>query len=513
MRSIQFKDFNGYLVSSSHNTSNIAQNNSYAINNLNWQVKQGEHWVLLGKNGSGKSALTATLIGQAVCESGRRDSTIKHVEIVSSDAQKQLLNQELVREQEHDAPSLVRDIIYSASEAADDANSFDVDPFDDALCQQLIAAFDFERLLSRHFRDLSTGETRKLLLIKALSAKPDLLVLDEPFEGLDTHSVTKLCEILDALSSDARCFDARCFDERTDTSFILVLNRLDHIPSFVTHYGYVNDGQLQHTLAKPTEEQIADLLKLLHIETTSLSIPKAERAHADKAFTGEVLVNLKNAKVAYGGEAVFKNLNWTIKKHQHWQLTGRNGSGKTCLLNLITGDNPQCYNNDIEVFGYQRGSGESIWMIKQHIGYISNALHMDYRVGVSALNTIISGFFDSIGLYQPPTDEQKNIAMQWLELLGLDNKQGTPFTQFSYGDQRMLLIARAMVKHPTLLILDEPCLGLDEANRLRVLMLIEKICDASVGGVSGTTVIYVNHHSEDRIKGIDHYLAMEDFNQ
>ena len=223
------------------------------------------------------------------------------------------------------------------------------------------------------------------------------------------------------------------------------------------------------------------------------------------------LVKLKNAKVAYGGEAIFQNLNWTIKRHQHWQLSGRNGSGKTCLLNLITGDNPQCYSNDIEVFGYQRGSGESIWQIKQHIGYISNALHMDYRVGASALNTVISGFFDSIGLYQAPTEEQKHIAMQWLKLLGLESKHGTPFTQLSYGDQRMLLIARAMVKHPTLLILDEPCLGLDEANRLRVLLLIEKICEASVDGV-GSTVIYVNHHAEDRIKGIDHYLAMEDFN-
>ena len=500
VRAIQFKDFNGYLANSSSNPLNMAHKGSYAIRNLNWQVKQGEHWVLLGKNGSGKSALTATLIGQAVCESGKRDSTIKHVEIVSSDAQKQLLNQELVREQEDEAPSLVRDILYSASAAAgaDNVDSFDADSFDLDLCQQLIEAFDFERLLSRHFRDLSTGETRKLLLIKALSAKPALIVLDEPFEGLDAHSVTKLRDILDALSSD----------ERTDISFILVLNRLDHIPAFVTHYGYVNNGQLQHTLANPAEEQITDLLKLLHIGTTSLSIPKAEHSQVDKAFTGEVLVNLQNAKVAYGGEAVFKNLNWTIKKHQHWQLTGRNGSGKTCLLNLITGDNPQCYNNDIKVFGYQRGNGESIWQIKQHIGYISNALHMDYRVGASALHTVISGFFDSIGLYQPPTDEQKNIAMQWLQLLGLDNKQSTPFTQFSYGDQRMLLIARAMVKHPTLLILDEPCLGLDEANRLRVLMLIEKICEASE-----STVIYVNHHREDRIKGIDHYLAMEDFNQ
>lgn len=495
MRSIQFKDFNGYLANSSQNSSNIANTGSYAINNLNWQVNQGEHWVLLGKNGSGKSALTATLIGQAICESGTRESGIERIGIVSSDAQKQLLNTEL----EQDEPSLVSEILYSANVH-----------FDTDICQQLIGAFAFERLLNRHFRDLSTGETRKLLLIKALSSKPDLLVLDEPFEGLDAHSVTKLREILDKLSADIN----------TSISFVLVLNRLDQIPSFVTHYGYVNEGQLQHTLANPSAEQKADLLKLLHIETTDLTIPKTESALLYKAFEGDVLVKLKNAKVAYGGEAIFQNLNWTIKRHQHWQLSGPNGSGKTCLLNLITGDNPQCYSNDIEVFGYQRGSGESIWQIKQHIGYISNALHMDYRVGASALNTVISGFFDSIGLYQAPTDEQKDIAKQWLDLLGLGEKSATPFTQLSYGDQRMLLIARAMVKHPTLLILDEPCLGLDEANRLRVLLLIEKICAASVEGTSvdgtsvdgvGSTVIYVNHHAEDRIKGIEHYLAMEDF--
>lgn len=497
MRSIQFKDFNGYLANSTSNDSNIANKGSYAINNLNWQINQGEHWLLVGKNGSGKSALTATLIGQAICDSGTRNSSIERIGIVSSDAQKQLLNKEL----EQDEPSLVSEILYG------DKASFDTD-----ICQRLIEAFAFERLLNRHFRDLSTGETRKMLLIKALSSKPDLLVLDEPFEGLDAHSVTKMREVLDELSADTR----------TEISFVLVLNRLDHIPSFVTHYGYVNEGQLQHTLANPNAEQKADLLKLLHIETTDLDIPKTESAHVPhdskgfKAFDGEVLVKLKNAKVAYGGEAIFQNLNWTIKRHQHWQLSGPNGSGKTCLLNLITGDNPQCYSNDIEVFGYQRGSGESIWQIKQHIGYISNALHMDYRVGASALNTVISGFFDSIGLYQAPTEEQKHIAMQWLDLLGLGEKSGTPFTQLSYGDQRMLLIARAMVKHPTLLILDEPCLGLDEANRLRVLLLIEKICAASVEGMSvdgvGSTVIYVNHHAEDRIKGIEHYLAMEDFN-
>ena len=124
-----------------------------------------------------------------------------------------------------------------------------------------------------------------------------------------------------------------------------------------------------------------------------------------------------------------------------------------------------------------------------------------------ACHILVDLFYDSIGLYQKPTESQVNTAKQWLALIGLSDKQNSSFTQLSYGDQRMLLIVRAMVKHPTLLILDEPCLGLDEANRQRVLILIEKICAANT-----STVIYVNHHAADKIKGIEHYLKMEDFN-
>ena len=174
------------------------------------------------------------------------------------------------------------------------------------------------------------------------------------------------------------------------------------------------------------------------------------------------------------------------------------------MLNLITGDHPQCYTNDIFVFGFQRGSGESIWQIKQFIGYVSTALQWEYRVSISLRNVIISGFYDSIGLYTKATDQQRAIADQWLALLGMQERADQPFNKLSYGDQRLLLIARAMVKHPPLLILDEPCLGLDDMNRQLVLALIEKICAGTE-----TTVIYVNHHPEDKIRGIEHYLALE----
>jgi molybdate transport system ATP-binding protein len=160
--------------------------------------------------------------------------------------------------------------------------------------------------------------------------------------------------------------------------------------------------------------------------------------------------------------------------------------------------------NDIFVFGFQRGNGESIWQIKQFIGYVSTALQWEYRVSVSCKNVIISGFYDSIGMYTKSTDNQKKIADEWLALLGMSDRADQPFNKLSYGDQRLLLIARAMVKHPPLLILDEPCLGLDDMNRQLVLALIEKICAGKE-----TTVLYVNHHAEDQIAGIEHYLALE----
>ena len=458
----------------------------FQLTDIHWQIESQQHWVITGTNGAGKSALAAILTGVinngAECLSGTVEGLPARVGLVSFEAQAELIDAERKKD---DA-----DIMDVISEGTPVREILYEDCQDNELAEQLIEKFGLSTLLDRSFRKLSTGESRKVMLIRALASKPDLLVLDEPFDGLDAKTLEMLQQHL------ATIIDT--------VPMVMVLNRFDEFPDFITDIAYVEKGTLQHQVRRDDAKAYGELYQLLHLKTTDLSIPGADLENAIPRLDPEQpLVRLNNITIKYDEKKVISELNWTIKPNQHWQLSGPNGSGKTGLLSLITGDHPQCYVNDIFVFGFKRGSGESIWQIKQFIGYVSTALQWEYRVGTGIRNVIISGFYDSIGLYSKSTDKQKSIANQWLALLGMSDRADQPFNKLSYGDQRLLLIARAMVKHPPLLILDEPCLGLDDMNRQLVLALIEKICAGSE-----TSVIYVNHHPEDKINGIDNYLAL-----
>lgn len=480
----------------------------FTLNNINWTIEPSQHWVITGTNGSGKSALAAVLAGVGDLQSGSIQGIPTKVGLVSFEAQAELIAKELKKD---DAD--IMDVISLGTPVHE--MIFD-DCADPELAQILIEKFGLTTLLDRAFRKLSTGETRKVMLVRALSSKPDLLVLDEPFDGLDADTLIMLQAHLASI---------------VDTvPMVMVLNRFDEMPDFITHVAYLkkehleennlvkgsiakrsidqkstNQGHLAFTVDKKDEKAFAELYQLLHLKTTNLTVPEADSTNQlPELDPTQPLVRLKDISIKYDDTVIVDKLNWTIEQGQHWQLSGPNGSGKTCVLSLITGDHPQCYVNDIFVFGFQRGSGESIWQIKQFIGYVSTALQWEYRVSTSCRNVIISGFYDSIGMYSKSTDNQKKIANEWLELLGMKDRADSPFNKLSYGDQRLLLIARAMVKHPPLLILDEPCLGLDDMNRQLVLALIEKICEASE-----TTVLYVNHHAEDQIKGIEKHLKLK----
>ncbi|WP_111638683.1 molybdate ABC transporter ATP-binding protein ModF [Marinomonas shanghaiensis] len=455
----------------------------FTLSEIDWTIEPNQHWVITGTNGAGKSALAAVLAGVGEIENGTVIGLPKNVGLVSFEAQAELIAKELKKDDADimDVISLgtpVHEMIFDYCQ-------------DTALAQALVEKFGLSTLLDRAFRKLSTGETRKVMLIRALANRPDLLILDEPFDGLDVDTLAMLQDHL------ASIIDS--------TPMIMVLNRFDEMPAFITHIAYVDKGKLTLTVDKSDENAFNELYQLLHLKTTDLNVPQADPANKLPALDpSQPLVRLNQATIKYGDTIIVDKLDWTIERGQHWQLSGPNGSGKTGVLSLITGDHPQCYVNDIFVFGFQRGKGESIWQIKQFIGYVSTSLQWEYRVSTSCKNVIISGFYDSIGMYSKSTDNQKKIADQWLTLLGMEDRADQPFNKLSYGDQRLLLIARAMVKHPPLLILDEPCLGLDDMNRQLVLALIEKICEDKE-----TTVLYVNHHAEDQIKGIENYLGLK----
>lgn len=451
------------------------------LRGLDIAIRAGETWVVTGPNGSGKSALIAALAGEGVVAGGRREIGTDHVGVVSLEEQFRLIAREKARDDS--------DLTDEVSAGTPVREMLDEVCADVSLQAELIDVLGLTSLLERGFRKLSTGETRKVLLARALTSRADVLLLDEPFEGLDVQTVPRAQALLEKLYGKL--------------AVVLVLNRTDEIPGQATQVVRMEHCQLAQSFPCQPGEARRLLTQIASIRSDDLSLPPPEYRPDVTLNPDGSLFRLNKGRVAYTDNIVFDNLDWTIRPTEHWQVKGPNGSGKTCLLNLITGDHPQCYVNDIEIFGMQRGQGETIWQIKHYLGFVSTGLHWDYRLSVGVRNVIVSGFHDSIGLYQKATQNERQIADAWLDLLGLRDRAGDSFSALSYGEQRVVLIARAMVKHPPLLLLDEPCLGLDEANRQLVLALIERICDEG-----STTIVYVTHHEEDRIRHIGNVLAL-----
>ncbi|WP_016674014.1 molybdate ABC transporter ATP-binding protein ModF [Yersinia pestis] len=453
-------------------------------------IQAGDCWAFVGANGSGKSALAKALSGELALLEGSRQSHFRHGVRLSFEQLQQLVNEEwqrnntdLLSADEDDTGRTTAEIIQEAAR-------------DPQRCQQLAALFGISHLLSRRFKYLSTGETRKTLLCQALMPQPDLLILDEPFDGLDVAARAQLAEMLSTLSAQG-------------VTLVLVLNRFDDIPDFVQYVGVLADCHLTHM--GPRQQILSEALiaQLAHSENLDgLSLPETEDPqHHLRIPKNEPLIILNDGVVEYNDRPILHNLSWQVNPGEHWQIIGQNGAGKSTLLSLITGDHPQGYSNDLTLFGRRRGSGETIWDIKRHIGYVSGSLHLDYRVSTRVRTVILSGFFDSIGLYQAASDRQQQLADQWLSLLGFSTSVANqPFHSLSWGQQRLVLIARALVKHPALLILDEPLQGLDPINRL----LVRRFIDVMIGE-GETQLLFVSHHAEDAPQCITHRLTFVPF--
>lgn len=449
-----------------------------------FSLQSGESCAFVGANGSGKTALTRAISGDLPLLSGYRRCEFQRLARISFEQLQKLVEQEWQRNNTD---------LLTADEQETGLTCSDVIQLEHqnvVHCQQLAALFGITPLLQRRFKYLSTGETRKTLLCQALMAKPDLLILDEPFDGLDLASRQQLTDLLATL-------------QQQGYSLILVLNRFAEIPDFIRYVGVLADCALVEMGEKSHLLQQAVIAQLAHSEKLSaICLPEPDEPASNTVLASDVTrVILRDGVVSYQDRLIIHHLNWTVNPGEHWHIIGPNGAGKSTLLSLITGDHPQGYSNDLTLFGRRRGSGETIWDIKKHIGYVSSSLHLDYRVSSSLRNVILSGYFDSIGVYQAASDRQQKLVSQWLECLAMTALADVPFHSLSWGQQRLALIARALVKHPALLILDEPLQGLDPLNR----QLVRQFIDILIGEGS-TQLLFVSHHAEDAPCCISHRL-------
>ena len=461
-------------------------NDTRVLNLNDLTLTAGESWAFVGANGSGKSSLARALSGELPPSKGSVSSQFQRPTRLSLEQLQKLVADEWQRNNTDLLSADEDDTGLTASEIIQEAVR------DNVRCQQLAAQFGIEHLLKRRFKYLSTGETRKTLLCQALMVQPDLLILDEPFDGLDVASRANLASVLSGL-------------QQQGLTVVLVLNRFDDIPDFIDRVGVLAECTLTHTGEREAILAEALVAQLAHSEQLAgMTLPEADDASAIPLLAEDApLITLRDGVVSYNDRPILHHLSWQVERGQHWQITGPNGAGKSTLLSLVTGDHPQGYSNDLTLFGRRRGSGETIWDIKQHIGYVSSSLHLDYRVSSSVRNVVISGYFDSIGIYQAVSDRQQALAKQWLALLGMNGAMAdAPFHDLSWGQQRLVLIARALVKHPALLILDEPLQGLDPINRL----LVRRFVDVLIGE-GRTQLLFVSHHAEDAPQCITHRLS------
>lgn len=346
--------------------------------------------------------------------------------------------------------------------------------------ERLYELFEMHPLLDKCIVSLSSGELRKFTLVRALLGTPRVLVMDNPYIGLDAATRDRLTQLLDTLAA------------QPDLQIILVLSRADEVPDFVTHVYEVDGlavGPKQARTACPSAPprpagSVPDedtLAALRHIVEQAPPPPG-----------GNEVVRLNDVSIRYGDHTLLDRLTWVVRKGERWALRGRNGAGKSTLLSLVCADNPQGYACDIALFGRRRGTGESIWEIKRHIGYVSPEMHRAYRRNVPALRIVASGLTDRTGLYVQPAEEDYEAARRWMAIFGLSGLEERPFLQLSGGEQRLVLLARAFVKFPALLVLDEPMHGLDERNCRRVKRIIDAYCSRP-----DRTLVMVTHYDEE----------------
>ena len=468
---------------------------------VNFEACEGEHIAIVGPNGGGKSMFVDMIVGRhpllmhdpdydfAPSTKPLVSDNIKYItfrDTYGGDNDRTYFLQQRWNQLEIDESTpIVKDKLEEAYQMAGDDT-----PERRELQKHIYQLFHMEHLMDKYVILLSSGELRKFKLASTLFSEPRVLIMDNPFIGLDAETRDQLKDLLKNLSSERAL------------QIILVLSKSDDIPEFITHVVEVKDMKV---LPKVTKQQYLDSRQPVpaHVLNPALVQAIQDLPYSDREYHSEEVVKMNKVSIRYGERTILKELDWTVNNGERWALSGQNGAGKSTLLSLVCADNPQSYACDIALFGNPRGSGESIWDIKKHIGYVSPELHRSYQRDLPAIRIVASGLMDSVGLYVKPKEEDMDKCRFWMKVFGLEGLEERGFLKLSSGEQRLVLLARAFVKDPELLILDEPLHGLDNVNRRLVKDVIEAFCQRK-----NKTMIMVTHYKEELPACIDHSIFL-----
>lgn len=458
------------------------------VHPLNITILKGENVAVVGRNGAGKSLLVDTLLGRYPLREGSveydfspspSNAVYENVQCITfrdvyGSAEANYCYQLRWNAHEQEGVPTVAEVLG----AVDDE------------CGKLLSLFGIEGFVDELVVALSSGELRKLQIVKALLRRPRLLVLDNPYIGLDAPSRALLDEALGRLAASG------------GLQMILVLADPARVPSFIQSVVMVDERRV---VGKFSREEF--LLSMggsgAPPAVDNLDGSVLSTASFEDDYSGEELLSISGVTVRYGSRSILRDFSWCVKRGEVWALSGKNGSGKSTLLSLVCADNLQSYACDITLFGRRRGTGESIWDIKKRIGYMSPEMHRAYLRNLPVIEIVASGLHDTIGLYRRSSREQMERCLRWMELFGIAHLCDRSFLKISSGEQRLVLLARAFVKCPQLLILDEPMHGLDPENRARAKAVIE-----AFSRLDGKSVVVVSHFEEDFPSTLTHRLAL-----
>jgi len=426
-----------------------------------FMVREEETWCVIGSNDSGVDQLVDLLSGNNGTAFSGRLHVPKACSVVSFKSQQELFEEEV----RNDDTDFLNKIDPGTTAREFIRNSDDTD--------NLIRLFRLDHVLDSGYRQLSSGESRKLLILEAITRGTRYLIIQNPYDGLDVHSCAEFDRVASGLLSKGY-------------HLLIFLNSYHDIPLWCSHIARVENG---HIVAQGPKEY---LLKTERKDNASAAWDRVDPLSDENVCAGEELIRLESATIGYGERTIISGLDLLVHQGEHTLITGPNGAGKSTLLAVITGDHPGCYTNELYLFGNRRGCGESIWDLKKKMGIVSPALHRSHYVPGSTLQIVISGFFDSIGLYRHYSAKQESTARKWLKNIGLERDEKTPFRRLSFARQRLVLIARALIKMPKLLILDEPTQGLDDQNREKLLTFLEEIACRQL-----STIVYVSHRRDE----------------